>query len=121
MRPFSIVVVVVSLITVPSGSVLVVVVVLVLRLAVLVVIGGGGSVVADLFADEQPPTNAVAAISAEPRRLLRNFIGENPFPKNTRKRSDDNGSAVAGKDTRLRGSTFSIPGKTVACAATAAA
>ena len=69
------VVLVVSLITVPSGSVLVVVSVLLLLLVELVVTGGGGDAGATVGVDEeQPETKIPAAKIAEVVSKLLNFI-----------------------------------------------
>ena len=76
--PFSIVVLVVSLITVPSGSVLVVVSVLLLVLVELVVTGGGGKAGAAVGVDEeQPDTNSPAVRIAEGISNLLSFITKN--------------------------------------------
>jgi hypothetical protein len=73
------VVMVVSLITVPSGSVLVVVLVLVLVELVVTGVGGGGGT-AVVFEAEQPAPKAAAAMIAEVMRKLLSFIIKNLLP-----------------------------------------
>jgi hypothetical protein len=70
------VLVVVSLITVPSGSVLVVVLVLVLVELVVTGAGGGGGTAA-VVEEEQPGAKAAAAMIAEVMRKLLSFIIKN--------------------------------------------
>jgi hypothetical protein len=77
------VVLVVSLITVPSGSVLVVVSVLLLLLVELVVTGaGGGGGAAVGVEEEQPDTESPAARIAEVMSKVLSFIIKNLPPMN---------------------------------------